>query len=133
MLAGQGAAAVELADEGIRLAEALGDVHLLGAALDNRGVARVSLGDAGGVADVERAIELVARRRLERVDSRELEPGSILYALGEVRRAEAVHTEALALADRYGDSVGQRWISTELASTGSRPAPGTTRFGAPTR
>ena len=115
MLAGHGAEAVELADEGIRLAEEIGDVQLLGAALNNRGVARVSIGDPEGVGDIERAIELVRGVDWHESIRAGSNLGSILYALGDVARAEAVHLEALALADRFEDSVGQRWISTELA------------------
>ncbi len=135
MLAGHGAEAVELADEGIRLAEEIGDVQLLGAALNNRGVARVSIGDPGAVS----ATSSGPSSSSAGVDWHESiragsNLGSILYALGDVARAEAVHLEALALADRFEDSVGQRWISTELAlRTGSIPAAGTMRCGVPTR
>ena len=83
--------------------------------VNNAGVARVTLGDLGGIADVERAIELVRGIDWSESIRDSSNLGAILYDLGDVARAEAVHSEALALAERFGDSVGQRWISTELA------------------
>ena len=116
MLAGHGAEAVELADEGIRLAEEIGDVQLLGAALNNRGVARVSIGDPGGCRRHRAGHRARPRRRLARVDPRRLQPR--LDPLCARRRARAPRQSTWRRSHwptAFEDSVGQRWISTELA------------------
>ena len=58
MLADEYEEAIVLGRQALELAERLGLEEIRAHALDNVGVARVNMGDAGGVADLERSIEI---------------------------------------------------------------------------
>ena len=82
-------------------------------ALNNIGNARVTLGDAGGVADLERSVEISAAVGSVESVRGYLNLGTTLDHLGHLERAFAVHAEGRRLAERLGDATGIRWFAVE--------------------
>ncbi len=116
MLAGRTSAAFELVGQAIQMAEELGDDALLSDLLTTRGTLRVNRGDDGGLADLERSIELVravpSTFRLRAY----INCGSTLYeAFGEIVKADRVLREGLDIADHLGLALSQRWFRSNLA------------------
>ena len=82
-------------------------------ALNNIGNARVTLGDAGGVADLERSVEISAAVGSVESVRGYLNLGTRLNDLGHLERSFAVHAEGRRLAERLGDATGIRWFAIE--------------------
>jgi hypothetical protein len=92
----------ELALAAIQLARDVGDVEIEAHSLVTLGCARVALGDAQGVEDLEVALELVGRRGT--VAGRAMTNlGWAYHATGDLLRANLQTVEAIELAEREGD------------------------------
>jgi class 3 adenylate cyclase/tetratricopeptide (TPR) repeat protein len=111
--------ALELGRDAVRMAEELGLDDLRAHALNNVGVARVRLGDPGGVADLELSIEVA------RVGSNAAETLRALWNLavvvggtiGDTKRGEALAREGLETAVRFGSAHWEGTFSRYLAET----------------
>jgi class 3 adenylate cyclase/tetratricopeptide (TPR) repeat protein len=105
--------AIQLGEEALAMAEQLELDEIRAHALNNIGLARVTLGDAGGVGDLERSVEIsVAVGSVEAVRGY-LNLGTTLAHLGDLDRAFAVHADGRRLAKRLGDATGIRWFAVE--------------------
>jgi hypothetical protein len=76
-------------------------------------MARVTLGDAGGVTDLERSVEISAAVGSVESVRGYLNLGTTLNHLGHLERSFAVHAEGRRLAERLGDATGIRWFAIE--------------------
>jgi len=110
VLGGQSAHALDRGQQALRLAEDLGLDELRSAALDNVGLARINLGDADGIADVEAAVELAKRINSPEL-ARALNNLSVVVgARGENRRAMELTREALAVARELGNKPVEHFV-----------------------
>lgn len=91
MLAGQNEAAIDWAGKAISVAARVNDAGLLAHALNNRGSARVRLGDPGGRDDLERSLRVALEAQLDE------HVGRAYTNLG----GHALDTFQLALAERW--------------------------------
>jgi tetratricopeptide (TPR) repeat protein len=105
-----------VAREGLAMARTLGDREQEAAALGTIGAARVSLGDPGGIADLERGIALC-----EADGSSSVIPwhNNLAYChaiLGDLRRCFAARAAAWEAAERYGSTLRLRSLELERAA-----------------
>jgi DNA-binding CsgD family transcriptional regulator len=112
-------AALELAEQEVRLADAFGAPHMRGIALRTRGLVH---GGEAGIADVEHALEL-----LEAAGTW-LEHGWALHALGSLLRRQRRHVEAreplraaVDYAARSGAELLRQRAMDELHAVGAKP------------
>jgi class 3 adenylate cyclase/tetratricopeptide (TPR) repeat protein len=115
MLAGESEHAIRVGREALAMAEELGFEELQAHALDNIGVARIGLGDNGGIADLERSIEIA-----DRVNSIESARAygnlaSSLDDLGQLERSGELLREARLRAERFGLDDWLLWLRSESA------------------
>jgi DNA-binding SARP family transcriptional activator/class 3 adenylate cyclase len=113
MLADRNADALQVAREALAMARSLRDREVEAAALGTIGVTRVSLGDAGGVTDLERCIALC-----DADGSSDVIPwqNNLAYALairGDLRRCFVARAAAFEAAERFGSARGLRWLELE--------------------
>jgi class 3 adenylate cyclase/tetratricopeptide (TPR) repeat protein len=113
-LAGRNREGLELAERAIAMAEELGDDELLIDTLNTRGIARSGLGDADGIADIERSLALALEINSWRTGRGYINLGSELLTAGEVASAEAAFREGLRFAERLGNRLSLRWIRGNL-------------------
>jgi DNA-binding SARP family transcriptional activator len=116
LVADRNADALDVAREGLAMARSLGDRDVEAAALGTIGGARVSLGDPGGLADLERCIAMC-----EADGSSSVIPwlGNLAFSfalLGDLRRSFAARGAAWEAAERYGSALRLRWLELERAS-----------------
>jgi class 3 adenylate cyclase/tetratricopeptide (TPR) repeat protein len=112
-LAGRSDEALEAGRAALAIAETLGFDDIRANALSTIGITRFALGDAGGVDDQQRSIE-VARasnsvdviRSLGNLASCELD-------LGQIARARETLAQAAAEAQRFGSVWGRDWLGPE--------------------
>jgi class 3 adenylate cyclase/tetratricopeptide (TPR) repeat protein len=103
MLAQDNRGAMEKAAEALAMAEAL-ELHDLRAhALDSIGVAKTNLGDVGGLADIERSIEIALEARSPEAARGYNNLGACVGMFGDLRRALAHVEDAIAAGDRLGE------------------------------
>ena len=117
MLRGQYEETVALCEQALAVADRFGldDIHCH--VLNTQGVARVDHGDLGGVADVERSVEIA--ERLNRADAmirgyKNL--GSVLSASASSTAREELERRGLEAATRFGLEFQIAWFDTELGS-----------------
>jgi class 3 adenylate cyclase/tetratricopeptide (TPR) repeat protein len=115
MLADEYDRSIRLARQALELAEELGDDSMRSHALNSLGLARVSLGDVGGLADVEESCELSRRAGGPEYLRATGNLASVLVNLGQLERALELHRDALAIAREIGYEEPTRWLSTEIA------------------
>jgi tetratricopeptide (TPR) repeat protein len=115
MLAGNNAVAIEKGREALAMAEQLGLEELRAFALNNVGTARVASRDVGGIQDLEEAIAITARIGSVEAIRAHINLASVLGGLGDMRRCREVHERGFALAKRFGQVRGIRFLSAELA------------------
>jgi predicted ATPase/class 3 adenylate cyclase len=113
MLGDEDAKAVELAQEALEIVDELGLELLRAPTLNALGVARVKLGDRGGLADIERATE-VENTSPERIRAF-VNLASTFGELGELQRSVALHEEGLREAARGATPGMMRWLEAERA------------------
>jgi class 3 adenylate cyclase len=109
-MAERGPEAVEVAGQAVELAGRLGLVDLQIGALNQRALARNTVGDPGFAGDFERSIELARETSFAQGVVRGYgNHASLLAARGELSRAFALHELSLETAERYGIGSGIRW------------------------
>ena len=107
--------ALELAREALAIAEEAGDDELAARCLNTIGLARVHGGDAGGIEDLERSIELAELGG----SAFDMHTGlnnlaNSLWQVGRLEEGSARIHEARALCKRYGFVSGLEWNDAEL-------------------
>ena len=102
MLADEYEEAIVLGRQALELAERLGLEEIRAHALDNVGVARVNLGDAGGVADLERSIEIALAASSRESVRAYMNLGQAYWVLGDRNRSSRAEEEGLSAAQRFG-------------------------------
>jgi class 3 adenylate cyclase/tetratricopeptide (TPR) repeat protein len=113
MLGDEDAKAVALARAAFALIDELGLDALRAPTLNALGVSRVKLGDRGGLADIERAIEIAADNASVERTRAIVNLASTLGELGELERSVALHEEGLREAERAGPPEFLRWLRAE--------------------
>jgi class 3 adenylate cyclase/tetratricopeptide (TPR) repeat protein len=106
----------ELATEALDMAEPLDLPHVRANALNSRGIARVMLGDRGGVEDLEICIETARGRNAPELIRGVGNLASVLTGLGELERARALTSEGLDLALELGVAEATWWLKGETAN-----------------
>jgi tetratricopeptide (TPR) repeat protein len=103
-------AALPLAREALAIAEELGDVPLASHALNTIGLARIDLGDAGGIADLERAVAVAeAGGHLTAAGPALNNLASCLTLVGRLGDADATLARTRAFVERHGHTAGLVW------------------------
>jgi class 3 adenylate cyclase/tetratricopeptide (TPR) repeat protein len=114
-LAGRAREGAGLVEDAIRMAEELDDVELLADALNTRGVARVMVGDATWIDDMERSLELALEVKSWRAGRAYINLAeTLLMESGEISRAEALMREGLDFAEALGIGLAVRWSRSTL-------------------
>ena len=116
-LRGDQTTALRLGREALGLAEQLGLAQGAAHALNTIGMARVESGDAGGIADLERSIELAEEASI----AYELAHGynnlcGMLWKLGRGEEASRARRRQREVAAHYGLVVGLTWVAAEEAA-----------------
>ncbi|HEU0305243.1 MAG TPA: adenylate/guanylate cyclase domain-containing protein [Gaiellaceae bacterium] len=102
MLAGSDEEAIQIGAEALAVADDLGIPELRAHALINIGTAKVNRGDASGLEDLERAIEIAVAAGSSEV-ARALNNLAVsVRAFGDLRRGRRLMDEAVAHAERLG-------------------------------
>ena len=115
MLADEYERAIRLARPALELAEALARDDMRSHALNTIGTSRASMGDAGGVDDLEASCEIARRGGGPEYLRSTGNLASILVCEGQLVRASQLHREALEIAKEIGYEEPTRWLSTEIA------------------
>jgi hypothetical protein len=115
LVADRNADALQVAREGVAMARDLGDRDMEAYALGTIGAARVSLGDAGGIADLERCIALCEAAGSSTVISWRNNLAFSFALLGDLRRCFAAREVAWEAAERFGSVRTLRWLEIERA------------------
>ena len=108
--------ALQVAREVFAMAKALNDEELAAAALGTIGAARVNLGDAGGVADLERCVALYREQGSPNVASWQNNLAYSLAILGDLAGYADHRSAAAQAAERFGWIQGRRWLELESAA-----------------
>ena len=98
---------------GARARRAVRASDLQVSALATIGTARVSMGDVGGVDDLEASIAVADDAGSSEIVRAYLNLGSVLANLGDVRRAAELHGLGRQAAERFGDPTRLRWFVAE--------------------
>jgi len=115
MLGARYESAVDVGRQALEMAEALGLPVVQATALNNIGTARASLGDPGGIVDLERAIEIASAAKNVHEQGRALiNLAVIMVSEGELERAQALEREAGEVARDAGEEIGIRWSDGNL-------------------
>jgi hypothetical protein len=105
--------AIRFGRRALEMAEALGLDEIAAHASNNIGFARVTLGDAGGIDDLERSVSSAVALKSPEAIRAYLNLGTCLAHLGDLQRAFEVHDAGRRAADRFGDAAGQEWFAAE--------------------
>jgi class 3 adenylate cyclase/tetratricopeptide (TPR) repeat protein len=109
-LAGENEEAIGFGRGALAMADDLDLVVIRSHALNNMGFARVAIGDAGGIDDLEQSAEIaLAANSIESVRAYG-NLASVLSDLGELERARAMRVEAGRLGERFGLHSWMMWI-----------------------
>jgi class 3 adenylate cyclase/tetratricopeptide (TPR) repeat protein len=115
-LAGHNREGGVLAERALAVAEELGDDELLGDVLNNRGIVRSQLGQAGWRDDFERSLAIALERNAWRSHRAYLNLASTLIAYAaELPRGVELLRGDLELVVRRGAGVQERWVRGNLA------------------
>ncbi len=109
-LAGDSERAILLAREALELAERLELPELQAYALNYLGTARWSTGDAGGIADLERSVELAVGCGSGEAMRAYNNLASAMLDLGDYGRASELEQAGRRIAERFGDAGMLRWF-----------------------
>jgi DNA-binding SARP family transcriptional activator/class 3 adenylate cyclase len=115
LVADRNADALQVAREGLAMARSLGDREQEAAALGTVGAARVSLGDPGGIADLERCIALCKAHGSSSVIPWQSNLAFSHALLGDLRRCFAAREAAWEAAEHFGSALRLRWLEIERA------------------
>lgn len=105
--------ATEIAEEALKMAEALDLSDLVAASLEVIGVAKVSSGRPEGVEDLERCIAISDGLNSPRSCSAYLNLASAYSLLGDLPRCFDARAKAKTIAERFGLARRLRWIALE--------------------
>jgi predicted RecB family endonuclease len=105
--------AIVLAEESLHLAEGLGLEATRARNLNTLGVSRVASGDAGGIQDLERAMEIAAAVHSYEEVGAAANLTWMVVLTGDLRRAGELHEQSRALARRIGVSSFSLWQDAE--------------------
>ena len=103
-LAEENEEAIQVGEEALGMAEALGLDQVRAHALDNIGIAKVNLGDLTGLDDLERSIEIAVAARSPEAARAYNNLGASVWGLGDFRRACTLIDEAVAVSERLGNA-----------------------------
>jgi DNA-binding SARP family transcriptional activator/class 3 adenylate cyclase len=113
LVADRYADALQAGREALAMARGFRDREAEVAALGTIGAARVSLGDPGGVADLERCIALCDAEGSSSVIAWRNNLAFSHSILGDLRRCFAAREGAWEAAERFGSARGLRWLELE--------------------
>jgi class 3 adenylate cyclase/tetratricopeptide (TPR) repeat protein len=101
-------------ESALAMAEELGLDELRAHALTTVGMAKNYLDDRSGIADMEHALELALE--IDSPTAASIANNLAVQALiqGDLRRTEKLYTEALRLAERFGDRSSMRFVGANL-------------------
>jgi class 3 adenylate cyclase/tetratricopeptide (TPR) repeat protein len=102
MLGGADEEAIRIGEHALAMAEELGLPELQAHALDNIGAARALMGDATGLEDLERAIEIAVAAGSSEVARAANNLAISVLALGDLRRARRLMDDAISHSERLG-------------------------------
>jgi class 3 adenylate cyclase/tetratricopeptide (TPR) repeat protein len=103
-------AALPLAREALAIAEELGDVSLASHALNTIGLARIDLGDVGGIADLEQAVAIAEEGgHLTAAGPALNNLASCLAIVGRLADADSTLARTRAFVERHGHTAGLVW------------------------
>jgi class 3 adenylate cyclase/tetratricopeptide (TPR) repeat protein len=109
-LAGENAEAIRFGHAALAMSDELGIASIRSHALNNMGFAKVAIGDAGGIDDLEQSAAIaVEANSIESVRAYG-NLASVFSDLGRLGCAEAALAEALRLGERFGSDDWLRWI-----------------------
>jgi class 3 adenylate cyclase/tetratricopeptide (TPR) repeat protein len=109
-------AALPLAREALAIAEELDDVALASHALNTIGLARIDLGDAGGIAEIEHAVTIAEEGGHPSAAGPALNNlASSLAIVGRLADADATLARTRAFVERHGHTAGLVWNDGEQA------------------
>src|SRR2546428_12488207 len=110
MLAGRSERAVETGRQALAMAERLGIDEFRAAALNFIGVARVEIGDRGGIDDINRAAAIAVEASSPYELARAYNNLSAQYfALGELAASLEATEECIRVSERFGQAVWGHW------------------------
>jgi class 3 adenylate cyclase/tetratricopeptide (TPR) repeat protein len=134
MLAGASQEAIRIAGEALAMAEELNLPELQAHSLVNIGTARTGLGDASGLADLERAVEIASAAVSPELARAWNNLAVSVWTLGDLRRGLELMDEAVASAERFGlpnlltfSRNVRRWLSFRVGRW-DEALPGTEEF-----
>jgi len=111
MLGGDDDEAIRAGEQALAISEQLGLDEIKAAALGTIGVVRAGSGDRGGLADIERAIELaLAANSAECVRGYTNLSAMLIALYGDVERGTQAGGEGIRAAERFGDEIGLRFL-----------------------
>jgi class 3 adenylate cyclase/tetratricopeptide (TPR) repeat protein len=113
MTADRAEEAIRIGSEAFRMADELDLDELRAQLLNSLGVARASIGDLSGLADIERSVEISTRINSPEAMRAYNNLASTVFALGDLERAYGLYRMARRSAERFGRWRAVRWIETE--------------------
>jgi len=103
-------ASLPLAQEALEIANQLGDVPLASHALNTIGLARIDLGDASGIAELEQAVAIAEEGgHLSAAGPAMNNLASCLAIVGRLADADATLARTRAFVERHGHTAGLAW------------------------
>jgi class 3 adenylate cyclase len=103
-------ASLPLAREALEIANQLGDVSLASHALNTIGLARIDLGDAGGIAELEQAVTIAEEGgHLSAAGPALNNLASCLSVVGRLADADATLARTRTFVERHGHTAGLVW------------------------
>jgi tetratricopeptide (TPR) repeat protein len=103
MLAGDAEATISVGSEALEIAETLGLHDVRAGVLNNIGSARYTAGDIGGLADVERSVELAETLNLPELGRAYNNLAANLEGLGQVREGVELRGKAARAGEKFGN------------------------------
>jgi DNA-binding SARP family transcriptional activator/class 3 adenylate cyclase/tetratricopeptide (TPR) repeat protein len=110
---GESDEALAVSAQALELADTLGLDEIKAESLTFRGHARILGGDRGGLADVEKAVEISLALNSPGIVGRSANLATSLVELGELERAWTMYERARDAARRFGDAPGLHWLAAE--------------------
>ena len=122
-LAGESDEAIRQARKALAMAEEIGNDALRSHALNNIGIARITLGDFGGLDDLEECVRIAVEANSPESVRAYGNLGSVLLDLGQIDRSFATTKEGLKLAPalRLGRLAGLARVRAHLGDVLRRP------------
>jgi class 3 adenylate cyclase/tetratricopeptide (TPR) repeat protein len=105
--------AIRIGTGALAMADQLGLDEVRAHALNNIGFARISVGDKGGIGDLERSLRLALDRNSPESIRSCLNLGTAHAHFGNLEETFHVHAEGRHAAERFGDAAGMQWFAAE--------------------